>query len=52
MTTETFCWNCNKPYPITEPKCPHCRSTNANFDYEKAQAEQAGALEDSGDTEL
>jgi hypothetical protein len=37
---DTLCWNCNKPYPIVEPQCPHCCASNANEDLESAQAEE------------
>lgn len=28
----TLCWHCSREYPISEAKCPHCRSLNANID--------------------
>lgn len=52
MTTETICWNCNKPYPINDPQCPHCKATNGNINPDKAYEEALGwgdVAEDFGD---
>lgn len=32
--TSTFCWNCNRSYPITTERCPQCNATNANVNLE------------------
>lgn len=40
-TAQTSCWYCSTSYPMADPACPHCKSTNGNHNLNAAMSESA-----------